>query len=64
MNIKWASPQRMEGKAVTAPDDVYSYGCMVYYVSHTCCAFDTKLTVYSCIVAYFRFTVSATQLPC
>jgi serine/threonine protein kinase len=37
MNPRWSSPQRLDGEAKTMSDDVYSFGCVGYYVSYSVC---------------------------
>jgi serine/threonine protein kinase len=32
-NRRWASPQRIDGNRRELSDDIYSFGCMCYYVS-------------------------------
>jgi serine/threonine protein kinase len=32
-NPRWTSPQRLEGSIRAKSDDIYSFGCIFYYVS-------------------------------
>jgi serine/threonine protein kinase len=43
----WTSPQRIQGSTRDPTDDVYSYGCVCYYVGtfiFRYCSFSTTLT--------------------
>jgi serine/threonine protein kinase len=32
-DLRWTSPQRLQGEERSLPDDVYAFGCVGYYVS-------------------------------
>jgi serine/threonine protein kinase len=43
-DVRWSSPQRLDDEQRCLPDDVYSFGCVGYYVSTCVIAFCKMLT--------------------
>jgi serine/threonine protein kinase len=69
VTMRWTSPQRLQGSTRDPTDDVYSFGCVCYYVSIFPFDFNTYSTMNSPLAAFqlraiSQNTISADDSPC